>query len=119
MKRLAAALSVATGIALLLSGCGAPEQGVVHDKRYSAAYTYTTNDCVRYVSRGTTADGASRGSYCAQYTTNFHYVPASYSLDLYSKDGDKHGWKSVSSGEYEKFAVGDWYGSKNSQDNKF
>lgn len=110
-KRLVAALSVAAGVAFLLTACGAPEEGIVHDKSYSAEYSYSTNDCVRYDTRRN-ADGTSGSSYCVQYQTNWHYVPASYSLDLYSKDGEKHGWKSVSREEYAQFAVGDWYGSK-------
>lgn len=117
-KRLVAALTVAASTALLLTACGAPAEGVVHDKRYSPASSYSTNDCVRYQTRRN-SDGTSGSSYCVQYMTNWHHIPASYALDIYSQDGEKHGWKNVTKQEYNSLGVGDWYGSKHTENGGF
>lgn len=112
--KLIASVVGASAMLLGLTACGAPSEGVVHDKRYSAASSYSTNDCIRYETRRN-SDGTSGSSYCVQYQTNWHYIPASYALDIYSQDGEKHGWKNVTKHEYNSLKVGDWYGSDKDQ----
>lgn len=90
------------GIALLvvvlaLVACTAPKQGVVYDKKYHAAYTYTTWNCYSYNKQGV----------CTLNMPSSNYVPESWELCL--RDGDEEGCRHVDQTTYHKFRIGSYY----------
>jgi hypothetical protein len=93
--RKALLVGASTVLVLALAACGAPHQGVVHDKRYSEGYYYTTYICSAYNSNGT----------CSVQVPIQNWADPSWSLDIYN--GDDHGWAYVSQSFYDSVKVGD------------
>lgn len=95
LKALSGAIAV-TGV-LLLSGCGAPDSGYITDRKWSEAYTYYDQQCMMY----------NKDMICQMYIPVERNVPARYSFDI--RDGDDHGWVSVTETTYSSYSVGDFY----------
>lgn len=80
---------------LALAACGAPHQGVVHDKRYSPPSSYTVYDCY----------SRDKNGVCTFQVPRQQPIGPSWSLDIYN--GDDHGWVDVNEGIYDSVQVGD------------
>ncbi len=77
----------------LLTACG-PTEGIVVDKSYVEAH---------YDMLWTTCPGDTKGRLCPTQ----QYYPDSWSLKIDPEtEGEKTGWRSVSSGMYEACAIG-------------
>ena len=81
----------------LTAACTAPEKGVVYQKKYHAAYTYTTWHCYSYNKQGI----------CTLNMPQSNYVPESWELCL--RDGEEEGCRSVDQTTYHKYRVGSYY----------
>jgi hypothetical protein len=82
---------------------GAPDEGRVHDKRYTAEYWYTTYQCYSYDKNGA----------CTVNMPVQHHQGPTYCIDLYTSKDD-HEWKCMDENTYLSYEVGDWYPRKHS-----
>jgi hypothetical protein len=97
--RTLAVVGVGLGLVLALTACTAPPtHGIVHQKHYSAPYTWTSLQCIAYRSKGG----------CAAWMPVHHYEPARYELDVYASSKD-HGWVDVDQPAYDHVHVGDYW----------
>lgn len=103
-RDVAIALWIAFGVlcvvafVLALVGCGGPASGTVYDKKYSAPYTYATNNCISY----------SKAGICLVSIPTFHQEPEHFYICL--DDGEEHGCNETDSSTWHKVEIGDWYG---------
>jgi uncharacterized protein YceK len=95
-------LVVAALSALLLTGCSSIDSGVITKKNYTAPYSTTEYDCI-------TRDQKTQT--CTVTMPRMVRHSATYKFDL--KKGKETGWVHVNEGDYNKFQVGDCYGSCN------
>lgn len=98
MKRIAA-VGTLIAVTLTLVGCSQIDTGRVHDKSYSAPYSYTAYDCY--------SRNANTGA-CTYSVPRQVRVPATYKFDLYRSE-DEHGWHRVDEKTYHSYSIGDYY----------
>jgi len=99
VKRKLAAVAVAAGILLAVTGCShGPDRGYIKEKSYTPAYATTTTSC----------SGTKEYRVCTPITT---WHSESYEFDLYSRKWDQdepHGWVEVDPQTYAKYHEGDF-----------
>ncbi|MGW8431432.1 hypothetical protein ACWGJ9_09980 [Curtobacterium citreum] len=95
-SRIALAATIAATAAVLLTACGGPHSGQVHDKDHRDGYYSPSQVCTMY-----NTDGS-----CKMTTQQMHWVQPTWSLDIYN--GDQHGWVSVTEARYNSVEIGDY-----------
>ncbi len=93
MKRKAAMAVVALVAAFMLTACGGPDHGTVHDKSHSPEQWISTTYC----------HPVGKVTVC---NPQMVHHPESWSLDVYN--GDEHGWVDVTEETYDSYNVGDF-----------
>jgi uncharacterized protein YceK len=96
MKKKALAMLAAV---MLLAGCSSISEGTIVEKKHSDAYYYPVTYCMIYNSKGA----------CSAFATRMDYMPESWWFDI--EKGDQTGWVYVGELTFDKYNVGDYYGS--------
>jgi hypothetical protein len=75
-------------IAAILNAINTPNNGYVYDREYYASYTSIS---------------------CGKTGCSSTFIPERHYLCIENKGQDKKGCKLVSTGDYDKYQVGEWY----------
>lgn len=94
-------LAVIVAMAFLLVGCSPISAGTITNKVYEPAYSYMTQQCSYYNSKGV----------CTVWVPIQHHVSEKFKFDLENDNGDT-GWVYVHQTEYDRYQIGDYYGVK-------
>lgn len=95
-SRIALAATIAATAAVLLTACGGPHSGQVHDKTRTEGHYESVPACAMYNS----------DHHCVIPSTRQQWYDPTWSLDIYN--GDEHGWVSVTEARYNSVEIGDY-----------